>query len=213
VHVSLEELTRSSLGRAALTVPFWAASTLAGREGAVSTWSTRANSGDLGHLPGHHGGIVGADAGERERAVARSPGASTINACLQLFSPSEGVSGGPGRMICLFLGLGKLPVVRVVVPEPFHTGGMKIFLVDVVAIVCKCKEEEALKKLEAVTGNEDPAMKYHTMKHQDRWLCGDGTACKHFIMKLPFTSQQAAGKHCESMLRRELAEAFSSYLM
>ena len=28
----------------------------------------------------------------------------------------------------------------------------------------QCEEEEALKKLEAVTGNEDPAMKYHTMK-------------------------------------------------
>ena len=113
-------------------------------------------------------------------------------------------------MICHLFGLGRLPVVRVVVPEPFHSGGMRIFLVDVVAIVCKCEEEEALKKLEAVTGNEDPAMKYRTMKHQDRWLCGDGTACKHFIMKLPFTSQQAAGKHCESA--RPLLATKASYL-
>ena len=86
-------------------------------------------------------------------------------------------------------------------------GPTMVFLVDVVVMVCGFTEDEAFSILDVIVCTKG-ALIY---KHKGKWLCGDHSATSHVIM-LPLTSKNAAGQHCESVIRMEVAAAFSRYL-
>ena len=132
---------------------------------------------------------------------------TSIQPFKEMASVQESIAGVQGRRLCKLLQQDHLPFVRLLAPEQHKNGEPLIFLADVVSMVCNCQEEDAVQKLQAIKNHKGT-----TFLHNRKWLCGNGVACAHVIEQLPLASTGEAGRHCERIVRLEIAAVFARYL-